>query len=187
MTGTENDEQQTQGVENGGTPPASGGFAAGDVSGGAIAVGDGAVAEDRSRRAGPTPAPSVPVGRPMGRTPTPVPGSVIVDTLRDTPVAVGRNARAVNSSVQADSEVLKLLHAVTALRGSLPALVRTEGDGIDELDHQLAEVQTEIEQTGHIERGRLDRLRALLTGSVTAVSVFASTLTIIQAIAQLLG
>ncbi|MFG3052107.1 hypothetical protein ACGFZP_14290 [Kitasatospora sp. NPDC048239] len=186
MTGKDDDEQQAPGTRSG-TPQVSGGITANHVTGGAIAVGDGAVAEDRSHRTGQTPPPPAPAGWPEGRTPAPVPGSVIVNTLRDTPVAVGRNARAVNDSVQVGAEMLELLRAVTTLRSHLPVLARTEGDDIDEVDQRLAEVQTAIEQTGRVEPGRLDRLRSLLTGSVTAVSGLASTLTVIQAITQLLG
>ncbi|GGR15148.1 hypothetical protein ACH4U6_26015 [Streptomyces netropsis] len=177
------DEQREQRAREG--RGKAGGVAVGRFSGGAIATGDGSRAEDRSERVG--------QGAERGTGPVAVPlsvpedGGVAVGEMTGGAVATGPDAEAVDSSRQLLSASPELLAAVRLLRQQLPLLARAEGDGLDGCDGQLAELEEEVVRTGRAERGRLVRLRALLTGGATTAGGLASAIAVVQAISGLLG
>ncbi|MEV7022646.1 hypothetical protein [Kitasatospora sp. NPDC093558] len=162
----------------------AGGVSIGHLSGGAVAAGDHALAEDRSQRVGSAPAagdPGVPV--PGAATP----GGIAIGSMSGGAVASGAGARAVDSSVQLDASARELLTSVRTLQQQLPLLARAEGDGVDAVEGELETVGAELERTGTAGRTRLERLRHLLTGAGTVVSGLASALAVVQAIEQFLG
>ncbi|MFD8783029.1 hypothetical protein [Kitasatospora sp. NPDC059599] len=163
--------------------PAPGGVSIGAMTGGAVASGPGARAEDRSQRAGaPGPLPDV-----SGVTvPAPAPGGVSIGAMTGGAVATGEDATAVDASVRLDASGRELLAAVRELRGHLPMFTRVEGNGVAEVEQELDAVGTALEQTGTAPRTRLERLRDLLRSSGTAVSGLASALAVVQAIEQFL-
>ncbi|MEV6674758.1 hypothetical protein [Streptomyces sp. NPDC051162] len=162
-----------------------GGIAIGRMTGGAAASGRGARAEDRSER----------TARPAARSegPAPVPrrtpgeGGVAVGELSGGALAAGEQATAVDASRGPLPVPDTLLTAVRDLRGQLPLLARTEGDGIDDVEGELADLEEEAARTGRADRGRLERLRSLLTGGATVAAGLASALAVVQAISQLLA
>ncbi|MFF7993177.1 hypothetical protein ACFZDG_25695 [Kitasatospora xanthocidica] len=164
--------------------PASGGVSIGAMTGGAVASGPGARAEDRSQRAGtPEPPPDV-----SGLTvPAAGPGGVSIGAMTGGAVASGKDATAVDASVRLDPSARELLAAVRTLRGHLPMFTRAEGNGVAEVEQELEAVDTALERTGTAPRTRLERLRDLLRGSTTVVSGLASALAVVQAIEQFLG
>ncbi|MCZ4099581.1 hypothetical protein C8250_026110 [Streptomyces sp. So13.3] len=81
----------------------------------------------------------------------------------------------------------ELMTAVRLLRAQLPLPARSEDDGLDEVEGELADVAGEIDRTGRAERGRLERLRSLLISGSTAAGGLASAFAVVQAIAQPLG
>ncbi|MFF0412807.1 hypothetical protein ACFYUY_20500 [Kitasatospora sp. NPDC004745] len=163
----------------------SGGVSIGHLSGGAVAAGDRASAEDRSQHSG---AAAPAAGPPAGvEVPTAVPGGIAVGAMSGGAVASGPGARAVDSSVHLDPQTRLLLTSVRQLSAQLPLLARAEGDGVDEVAHELDAVRTAVEETGTAPRTRLERLRDLLRGSATVVSGLASALAVVQAIEGLLG
>ncbi|MBV6699265.1 hypothetical protein [Kitasatospora aureofaciens] len=159
----------------------TGGVSIGHLSGGAVAAGDHAVAEDRSQRVGEA-APVVPAAPPAGS-----PSGIAIGAMSGGAVAAGAGARAVDSSVHLDASARQLLTSVRTLRQQLPLLARAEGDGVAQVEGELEAVGTEIEQTGTAGRSRLERLRDLLKGAGTVVSGLASALAVVQAIEQFLG
>lgn len=165
------------------TPPPSGGVSIGAMTGGAVAAGHGARAEDRSQRAGaPDPLPDV-----SGLTvPVSAPGGVSIGAMTGGAVAAGKDSTAVDASVRLTASGRELLAAVHALRGQLPMFTRVEGNGVAEVEQELTAVGTALEQTGTAPRTRLERLRDLLRSSTTVVSGLASALAVVQAIEQFL-
>ncbi|MEU3569259.1 hypothetical protein AB0E96_12665 [Kitasatospora sp. NPDC036755] len=161
-----------------------GGVAIGTMTGGAVASGSGASAEDRSQRTGtPEPVPDV-----TGLTlPVPAAGGVSIGTLTGGAVAAGLDARAVDASVRTGADVRQLLEALGELHGQLPLFARVEGNGVAEVEQEVTTVRGELQRTGEAPRTRLERLRDLLRGSGTAVSGLASALAVVQAIEQLLA
>ncbi|MFI1796762.1 hypothetical protein ACH427_05285 [Streptomyces sp. NPDC020379] len=163
----------------------SGGIAIGRMTGGAAASGRGARAEDRSER---TTRPAT-----RGDGPAPVPhrapgeGSVVVGELGGGAVAAGEQAAALDASREPLPVPPALLAAVRDLRGQLPLLARAEGDGVDEVEGELADLEEEATRTGRADRSRLERLRSLLTGGATVAAGLASALAVVQAISQLLA
>ncbi|MEU2512733.1 hypothetical protein [Streptomyces syringium] len=166
-----------------------GGVAVGHFSGGAIATGDGSRAEDRSERIGQGDGQGAEQGSGPVVVPQSVPedGGVAVGAMSGGAVATGPDAEAVYASRQLLSASPELLAAVRLLRQQLPLLARTEGDGLDRCEGQLAELEEEVVRTGRAERGRLVRLRALLTGGATTAGGLASAIAVVQAISGLLG
>ncbi|MDJ0340545.1 hypothetical protein QMK19_11040 [Streptomyces sp. H10-C2] len=183
-SGRETDEQR-DGAGEAAARDAGGGVSIGRLTGGAVASGHGSSAEDRSERIGSPPADDGPAGAPA--VPPPGAGGISVGSMTGGAVAAGRESRAVDASRQLISASPELATAVRLLRAQLPLLTRSEDDGIDELDGELADVAGEIDRTGQAERGRLERLRALLTGGSAAVGGLASAFAVVQAIVQLLG
>ncbi|MBT2384803.1 hypothetical protein [Streptomyces sp. ISL-11] len=162
-----------------------GGIVIGRMSGGAVASGRKARAEDRSERvarpaerdAALVPVPSRPPGE----------GAIAAGEVVGGALAAGPEAEAVDSSRELLAVPPELLAAVRELRGHLPLLARTDGDGLDEVEGQLAGLEEEAAPAGRAERGRLVRLRALLGGGATAAGGLASALAVVQAISQLLA
>ncbi|SPE57608.1 hypothetical protein SNS2_3280 [Streptomyces netropsis] len=162
-----------------------GGVAVGRFTGGAITTGHGSRAEDRSERVGQgAERETGPVAVPQS---VPEDGGVAVGEMAGGAVATGTDAEAVYASRELLSASPELLAAVRMLRQQLPLLARAEGDGLDRCDGQLAELEEEVVRTGRAERGRLVRLRALLTGGATTAGGLASAIAVVQAISGLLG
>ncbi|MGW2249274.1 hypothetical protein ACWCXH_03590 [Kitasatospora sp. NPDC001660] len=169
---------------SGGEREQAGGVSIGRLSGGAVAAGDHAVAEDRSQRVGPAPA----AGEPGVAVPgAAAPGAIAIGSMSGGAVASGAGARAVDSSVHLDAQARELLTSVRTLQQQLPLLARTEGDGVERVEGELEAIGTELERTGTAGRTRLERLRDLLGGAGTVVSGLASALAVVQAIEQFLG
>ncbi|MER7751365.1 hypothetical protein [Kitasatospora sp. NPDC097643] len=169
--------------------PGGGGVTIGHLAGGAVAAGERASAEDRSQRSGAVAVPAAPTaGVPMAMAmPPAAPGVVAIGTMTGGALASGTDARAVDSSVHLDPSARHLLDSVRTLRRQLPLLVRADGDGTAEVEHELAAVDTDLERTGTTPRTRLERLLGFLRGSGTVVSGLASALAVVQAIEQFLG
>ncbi|MEU0940156.1 hypothetical protein [Embleya sp. NPDC005971] len=155
------------------------------MTGGAVAGGYRATAEDRSERVGSweasagtdVPCPSVP----------PSSSGVSVGTMAGGAVAAGWEARAVDASRRLISASPELVGSLEVLRSQLPLLARTQDDGIDEVAGQLAAIEGEIANGGQTERHRLERLRMLLTGGGTVAGGLASALAVVESITQMLG
>ncbi|MGA5133135.1 hypothetical protein ACPCTO_25350 [Streptomyces olivoreticuli] len=162
-----------------------GGIAIGRMTGGAVASGRKARAEDRSERV----ARPAPRGDGLAPVPQQAPGEggIAVGELEGGALAAGPEAEAVDSTREPLPVPPALLTAVRELRGQLPLLARAEGDGLDAVDGELADLEEEAERTGRADRGRLERLRSLLTGGATVAAGLASALAVVQAISQLLA
>ncbi|MET9418227.1 hypothetical protein ABZY03_29365 [Streptomyces klenkii] len=177
-----------------------GGIAIGRMTGGAVAAGDRAQAEHRDtgrHNAGQNAGQDAgggggASGRLSDSAPVSVPadvpraGGIAVGELSGGAVAAGREARAVDLR-DALAVPPELLEAVTALRGQLPLLVRSEGDGVDAVGDELAGLEAEARRTGRTQRGRLVRLRALLSSGATAVGGLASAAAVADAAGRLLA
>ncbi|MGW2601870.1 hypothetical protein [Streptomyces klenkii] len=185
-----------------------GGIAIGRMTGGAVAAGERAQAEHRGtgrqtpgqnpgQNPGQTPGQDAggsgsANGRLSDNAPVSVPpdvpraGGIAVGELSGGAVAAGREARAVDSR-DALAVPPELLEAVTALRGQLPLLVRSEGDGVDAVGDELAGLEAEARRTGRTQRGRLVRLRALLSSGATAAGGLASAAAVADAAGRLLA
>ncbi|MDI3419294.1 hypothetical protein [Streptomyces luteolus] len=183
----------------------------GALSGGAVAAGRGATAEDRAERV----ADPVPEGRGAGAAPAvppPTAGGISIGAMSGGAVASGPRARAVDASTRAapgaDPVAVpdELRAAIAELRAQLRVLLpageadRPEqpppgedvsDEGLDEelaeLDAGLAEAEDEIDATGQVRQDRLRRLRERLELGATAAAGLASTAALAQQIAQLLG
>ncbi|MFI1970445.1 hypothetical protein BLA24_27175 [Streptomyces cinnamoneus] len=162
-----------------------GGISIGSMSGGAVGQGPGARAEDRSERAG---APAAGAGDPAA-APVPAPdhGGIAVGSLSGGALAQGDDAEAVDASRRLLTVTPELLHVARELRLDLPRLTRAEGDGLDELDAELAGLEDDARREGRTRPGRLARLRALLSDGATAAGGLASAVALVQSISQLLA
>ncbi|MFF4156307.1 hypothetical protein [Streptomyces sp. NPDC001678] len=163
--------------------PSGGGISIGSLSGGAVAQGDGARAEDRSERVGERPATAAATPPP----PAPGRGGMAVGSMSGGALAQGREARAVDASRQLLTLTPELLLAVREMRMELSHCIRTPGDGLDEVDGELAELQAEAGLTGQCRRSRLTRLRTLLTSGATAVGGLASLAAVVESISRLVA
>ncbi|MFD8995806.1 hypothetical protein [Streptomyces abikoensis] len=163
--------------------PGGGGISIGSLSGGAVSQGDGARAEDRSDRVGERPATAAATPPP----PAPGRGGMAVGSMSGGALAQGRDARAVDASRQLLTVTPELLAAVREMRMELSHRVRTPGDGLDEVDGELAELQAEAGLTGQARRTRLTRLRTLLTSGATAAGGLASLAAVVEAISRLVA
>ncbi|MFC0597213.1 hypothetical protein [Streptomyces palmae] len=160
-----------------------GGISIGSMTGGAVAAGHRARAQDESDRGArpPMPAPPVPV-------PPQPPGGISIGTMSGGAVAAGRDARAVDASRQATGAVPvppELLDAVRTLRAQLRLLTPTAETS--EVEGALAEVEEEITSTGQAGRGRLAGVRDRLELGMTALGGLVSAATLAQLIGQALG
>jgi len=179
---------------------AQGGVRIGNMSGGAVAAGEEARAEDRSRRpAEPAPpaAPAAPPGAgvpgvppvpadPPPVVPPPLPGGISIGTMSGGAAAQGRRAQAVDSSVrfvvQADAEAL--VASLRALRAELLAQPPSETAVADE--QELIELENEA-RAGRGDRTRLERLRDRLELGQIAATGSAAGAAAVESIARLLG
>ncbi|MEU1816689.1 hypothetical protein ABZ543_16020 [Streptomyces roseifaciens] len=193
------DRKQGGGSGAGGGAGSGGGIAIGRMTGGAVAAGDRAQAENHAERAAhhaeETGSHDGRAGRDAhpGTGLVPVPaespghGGVVVGELSGGAVAAGRQARAVDASREVLAVPPDLLEAVAELRRQLPLLVRAEGDGVDAVGDELAGLEEEARRTGRTQRGRLVRLRALLSSGTTAAGGLASAATVAEAAGRLLA
>ncbi|MCC3767734.1 hypothetical protein K6I34_006160, partial [Streptomyces sp. UNOC14_S4] len=110
-----------------------------------------------------------------------------VGELHGGAVAAGERAAAVDAAHAPVPCPPELLAAVRQLRGQLPLLVRTDGDGLDDVEGELAGLEEEATRTGRTDRGRLERLRSLLSGGASVVAGLAAALDVVQTISQLLA
>lgn len=201
MSGTAEDERGEAGPDvsgrddetarNDGT--ARGGVRIGNMTGGAVAAGEEARAEDRSRRpAEPAPpgagVPGVPPvpGAPPPVVPPPLPGGISIGTMSGGAAAQGPRAQAVDSSVrfvvQADAEAL--VASLRALRAELLAQPPSETAVADE--QELIELENEA-RAGRGDRTRLERLRDRLELGQIAATGSAAGAAAVESIARLLG
>lgn len=201
MSGTAEDERGEAGPDvsgrddetarNDGT--ARGGVRIGNMTGGAVAAGEEARAEDRSRRpAEPAPpgagvpgVPPVPAAPPPV-VPPPLPGGISIGTMSGGAAAQGPRAQAVDSSVrfvvQADAEAL--VASLRALRAELLAQPPLETAVADE--QELIELENEA-RAGRGDRTRLERLRDRLELGQIAATGSAAGAAAVESIARLLG
>ncbi|QLE73577.1 hypothetical protein FGW37_20100 [Streptomyces rectiverticillatus] len=192
MTDRKQDGGSGVGSGVGGGAGSGGGIAIGRMTGGAVAAGDRAQAESRTERAGnhaERDGRDAHPGTGLAPVPAEAPGhgGVAVGELSGGAVAAGRQARAVDSSREALAVPPELLEAVAELRRQLPLLVRAEGDGVDAVGDELAGLEDEARRTGRTHRGRLVRLRALLSSGTTAAGGLASAATVAEAAGRLLA
>lgn len=202
MSGTAEDErgEAEPDVSGRDDETAQGGVRIGNMSGGAVAAGEEARAEDRSRRpAEPAPpaAPAAPPGAgvpgvppvpadPPPVVPPPLPGGISIGTMSGGAAAQGRRAQAVDSSVrfvvQADAEAL--VASLRALRAELLAQPPSETAVADE--QELIELENEA-RAGRGDRTRLERLRDRLELGQIAATGSAAGAAAVESIARLLG
>ncbi|GHF47914.1 hypothetical protein GCM10010218_31690 [Streptomyces mashuensis] len=159
-----------------------GGISIGSLTGGAVSQGDGSHAEDRSERIG-----SEPAGAAHGPVPQAADGGIAVHTMAGGAVAQGDRAAAVDASRRLLAVPDELLDAIGLLRREMADRPRAHGDGIDEVDGELADLQEEVRRTGRARRGRLARLRTLLNSGATAAGGLASAVAVVDGISQLLS
>ncbi|MFJ9614233.1 hypothetical protein [Streptomyces noursei] len=164
-----------------------GGISIGVLTGGAVAAGDRASAEDRSLRDGRTAPPLPPTaGTEALAVPGSTPGGISVGVMAGGAAAAGPDARALDASTQSAVEASpELRAALSTLREQLPLL--NTSDETAEIDARLADAEEEIDATGQVRRDRLQWLRDRLDLGATAVAGLASAATLVQQITQLLG
>ncbi|GGX13244.1 hypothetical protein [Streptomyces noursei] len=164
-----------------------GGISIGVLTGGAVAAGDRASAEDRSLRDGHTAPPLPPTaGTEALAVPGSTPGGISVGVMAGGAAAAGPDARALDASTRSAVEASpELRAALSTLREQLPLL--NTSDETAEIDARLADAEEEIDATGQVRRDRLQWLRDRLELGATAVAGLASAATVVQQITQLLG
>ena len=202
MSGTAEDErgEAEPDVSGRDDETARGGVRIGNMTGGAVAAGEEARAEDRSRRSAepaPPPAPAAPPGAgmpgvppvpaaPPPVVPPPLPGGISIGTMSGGAAAQGPRAQAVDSSVrfvvQADAEAL--VASLRALRAELLAQPPSETAVADE--QELIELENEA-RAGRGDRTRLERLRDRLELGQIAATGSAAGAAAVESIARLLG
>ncbi|MEU5300970.1 hypothetical protein ACH4YO_15635 [Streptomyces noursei] len=134
-------------AEGDGTPlpraqaPAGGGISIGVLTGGAVAAGDRASAEDRSLRDGRTAPPLPPTaGTEALAVPGSTPGGISVGVMAGGAAAAGPDARALDASTQSAVEASpELRAALSTLREQLPLL--NTSDETAEIDARLADAE----------------------------------------------
>ncbi len=162
---------------------AAGGISIGLLTGGVVASGEGASAEDRSLRIG-TPAP-LPASVEGLAAPAPVPGGIGIGAMTGGVVASGKGAKAVSASTRMIDASPDLYATISALREQLTVLAPT--DEVATVDAQLAAAEEEISETRQVSGDRLRWLRERLSLGATAAAGLASAATVVQAIDQLVG
>lgn len=163
--------------------PGGGVTIGGSMAGGAIATGR----DSTARHVGPAgelpPDGGAAVPRPV---PPAGPGGVSIGgSVTGGALATGHGSEATHDASAPDAVHRQLLDEVTLLRGEL-GLLAARPD-VMRADDELAAVQDEINRTGRADRGRLQRLRAMLTGTGAAVAVLASAATVAQTIQGMVG
>ncbi|MFD8383514.1 hypothetical protein ACFV2X_34235 [Streptomyces sp. NPDC059679] len=177
----------SSGSSSGGGGGGGGGISIGVLTGGAVAAGDRATAEDRSLRDGPPapPLPQPPGARGPSVPPSP-PGGISIGVMAGGAAAAGADARAVDASTQSAIDAPpELRAALGTLRRQLPLLNPT--DETSEIDAQLADAEEEIDTTGQVRRDRLQRLRDRIELGTAGVAGLAAATAVVQQILQLLG
>ncbi|MFF0729903.1 hypothetical protein [Streptomyces sp. NPDC004134] len=168
-----------------------GGVRIGNMSGGAVAAGDGARAEDRSRRPAASAPPEPPGAAGRGGAgapdvPPPSPGGISIGTMSGGAAAQGEGAQAVDSAVRftvpADAEALAA--SLRALRAELLAQPPSATAGADE--QELIELENEA-RAGRGDRTRLERLRDRLELGQIAATGGAAAAAAAESIARVLG
>ncbi|MGV4925570.1 hypothetical protein K2224_19635 [Streptomyces sp. BHT-5-2] len=173
------------GEQDGGT--GGGGISIGVLTGGAVAAGKRASAEDRSHRDGRA-APPLPDPPGAGgiAVPRSAPGGISVGVMAGGAAAAGSDARALDASTRTTVDAPPELRvALGTLRRQLPLL--NASDETSEIDGRLTDAEEEIEATGQVRRDRLQWLRERLELGATAVAGLASATAVVQQITQLLG
>ncbi|MGR4880746.1 hypothetical protein ACIPUC_15275 [Streptomyces sp. LARHCF249] len=176
---TEHEEQQG---DEPAVAPEQGGISIGVLTGGAVAAGEGATAEDRSRRpAGqeppPPPSPSA--------TPRAAPGGIGIGVMTGGAAAAGPGARALDASGEPVGVSEEFRTALSTLREQLRLL--GPSDETSETAAGIAGAEEEIGATGQVRRERLQWLRERLDAGATAAAGLASAGTVVQQITQLLA
>lgn len=167
-------------------PSASGGISVGVLTGGAVAAGDGASAEDRAQRVGrPAPPPSPPDSGGPSLVPPATPGGISIGVMSGGAAAAGPHAKALDATTQVIDAPAELLAAMGTLRAQLRLL--SPSDETSDVDARLAEAEEEIGATGQVRRSRLQWLRERLDLGATAAATLASAAAVVQQITQLLG
>lgn len=165
------------------TPPpqaSSGSLAIGVMTGGAVAAGERARAEDRALRLGQPPPPAL-----LSEGVSAPPGGVGIGVMTGGAAASGPGSEAVDTSTHLIAVSPELRTALAALHEQLTVLAPTAET--EELGAQLDEAEAEIAATGQVSRGRLQWLRERLDLGATAAAGLASAASVVQAIGQLLG
>lgn len=179
--GPEEQRQQQREDEEPAVAPAQGGISIGVLTGGAVAAGEGATAEDRSRRAGgraePPPSPAM--------TPRAAPGGIAIGVMTAGAAAAGPGANALDASEEPVGVSAEFRTALGTLREQLRLL--SPSDETAELDAGLAGAEEEIGATGQVRRERLWWLRERLDVGATAAAGLASAAAVVQQITQLLA
>ncbi|WP_159941022.1 MULTISPECIES: hypothetical protein [unclassified Nocardiopsis] len=142
--------------------PAPGGiYVVGSMTGGAVATGPRARAEDRSRREG---APTEAELTPPGALPVSIPpGQVLVGGhMTGGAVASAEDAEAIDSSVRLSGTSARVLTGLAEVRRTLADSGRTFESAA--VDGELARAQQEIEDAGEVRPGILRHLLSLLRG-----------------------
>lgn len=176
-------EHEEQREDERAVTPEQGGISIGVLTGGAVAAGEGATAEDRSRRAArqdPPPAPPHP-----SATPRAAPGGIGIGVMTGGAAAAGPGARALDASGEPVGVPEELLTALGTLREQLSLL--SPSDETSETDAGIAGAVEEIGATGQLRRERLQWLRERLDVGATAAAGLASAAVVVQQITQLLG
>ncbi|MFF3748204.1 hypothetical protein [Streptomyces kronopolitis] len=164
-------------------PSPSGGISVGVLTGGAVAAGEGARAEDRAQRVG-RPAPPPGDGGPPVVPPA-APGGISIGVMSGGAAVSGAHAKALDASATVLDAPPELRAAMATLRAQLHLLGPSAETS--DMDARLAEAEEEIEATGQVRRSRLQWLRERLDLGATAAAALASAATVVQQITQLLG
>lgn len=163
-------------------PSPSGGISVGVLTGGAVAAGQGATAEDRAQRVG---RPAPPPGGGAPPVVPPAPGGISIGVMSGGAAASGPHARALDATTRVLDAPPELLAAMGTLRAQLRLL--SPSDETSDVDARLAEAEEEIEAAGQVRRSRLQWLRERLDLGATAAATLASAAAVVQQITQLLG
>ncbi len=150
-------------------PEESGGaYIAGSMTGGAIATGEGAEAENSSRREGGPTAADLPA--PTSRLTSAPPGQFVVGGhFTGGAVATGKLSKAEDRSVHIDGGIAstELLKGLARVRRELAERERTVE--VELVDGELEKAQEEIASTGRIGRTLLERLIRLFSAGGSMV------------------
>ncbi|MGW7210040.1 hypothetical protein [Streptomyces sp. NPDC054837] len=160
-----------------GVRPPSGGISIGRLTGGAVAAGERASAEDRGQRVGHADHRDAPVPA------EPPQEGISIGTMSGGAAASGVEAHAIDASVQITTNREELCEVIRALRVQLLSQPRTQESA--EIDRELTELEDEITQYGRADRSRLERVRERLEVGTMAAAGGASAAAMVQAIAQL--
>ncbi|MBB6121323.1 hypothetical protein [Nocardiopsis algeriensis] len=176
-----NDDSR-DGTETEDTP--QGLYIANSMTGGAVALGEGSRAEDRSRRVGsPDPAEAAP---PASRVASAPPGQIVIGgDLGGGAIAAARKAVAVDSSVRISGSGIRVLDDLGRVRELLAELDRTFE--VEAVDRELEAAEEEITREGGLRPGMLRRLLSLLRGGSTVLSGLSDSAGVLDSLRAGLG